>query len=338
MYLQPDTSTCPMSTACQAGTTTGLVPCKHREDAWCKEYGAQANENNALGFDFETALVADCRKSLLAPPVPTQANATFERPVGFFVCQSAYAVNVSLYIGCTVGLYLIARGQGIIGNALLVEFVMQRKHVLALIFWLIASTGSLLAAVGGIADYGTPSGCWFIAVVSGSMVSIGFLGIIGVLWQESVATWARTASRSQDGPTARHVIFGSMRFPVPPEATQLQTALRACDTELIIVDLQPGDDINESVFQSIEQADAFLVFGTSGYGEKTQNPACTYWESEFARNAGKKIILLRMIPWGQEFDHLQARVMFGMNELTLSWIQGTPMPETLVENILLCFA
>ena len=76
-----------------------------------------------------------------------------------------------------------------------------------------------------------------------------------------------------------------------------------------------------------------MVFGTSNYGEKTPNPACTYFESEYARNAGKKMILLRMIPWEQPFDHLQARVMFGMNSLVLSWMEEMPMPEDLVDNI-----
>ena len=76
-----------------------------------------------------------------------------------------------------------------------------------------------------------------------------------------------------------------------------------------------------------------MVFGTSNYGEKTANPACTYFESEYARNAGKKMILLRMIPWDQQFDHLQARVMFGMNSLALSWMEEMPMPGDLVDSI-----
>ena len=77
-----------------------------------------------------------------------------------------------------------------------------------------------------------------------------------------------------------------------------------------------------------------MVFGTSNYGEKTANPACTYFESEYARNAGKKMILLRMIPWERQFDHLQARVMFGMNDLQLGWMEEDPMPEGLVDDIM----
>ena len=77
-----------------------------------------------------------------------------------------------------------------------------------------------------------------------------------------------------------------------------------------------------------------MVFGTANYGEKTPNPACTYFESEYARNAGKKMILLRMIPFESQFQHMQARVMFGMNDLQLGWMEEDPMPEGLVDDIM----
>ena len=60
---------------------------------------------------------------------------------------------------------------------------------------------------------------------------------------------------------------------------------------------------------------------------------CTYYESEYARNAGKKMILLRMIGWNAKFEHLQARVLFGMNELVLSWKEEEPMPPSLPDDI-----
>ena len=60
---------------------------------------------------------------------------------------------------------------------------------------------------------------------------------------------------------------------------------------------------------------------------------CTYYESEYARNAGKKMILLRMIDWNAKFEHLQARVLFGMNELVLSWKEEEPMPPSLPDDI-----
>ena len=40
-----------------------------------------------------------------------------------------------------------------------------------------------------------------------------------------------------------------------------------------------------------------------------------------------------MIPWGQHFEHLQARVVFGMNKLTLYWEPGTPLPADVVPQI-----
>jgi hypothetical protein len=77
-----------------------------------------------------------------------------------------------------------------------------------------------------------------------------------------------------------------------------------------------------------------LVFGTAHYGEDTGNQASTFYESKYAINRKKRIILLRMIPFDQDFEQLQARVMFGMNKLSLSWTVGQPMPATLVDDII----
>ena len=41
-----------------------------------------------------------------------------------------------------------------------------------------------------------------------------------------------------------------------------------------------------------------------------------------------------MIAWEDDFDELSARVLFGRNELTLSWGLGEPMPEALVVDAL----
>jgi len=46
------------------------------------------------------------------------------------------------------------------------------------------------------------------------------------------------------------------------------------------------------------------------------------------------MILLRMIPWEAQFQHMQARVMFGMNDLQLGWLEEDPMPEGLVDDIM----
>lgn len=54
----------------------------------------------------------------------------------------------------------------------------------------------------------------------------------------------------------------------------------------------------------------------------------------YAQNERKRIIPLRMIPYGDRFDHLLARTIFGMNDLALEWQPGTPMPPNLVPEIL----
>ena len=40
-----------------------------------------------------------------------------------------------------------------------------------------------------------------------------------------------------------------------------------------------------------------------------------------------------MIPWEDDFNELSARVLFGRNELTLSWGLGEPMPADLADDI-----
>eukprot|EP01051_Picozoa_sp_SAG22_P016647 SAG22_NODE_2392_length_2623_cov_5.797544_4_plen_82_part_00 len=44
-----------------------------------------------------------------------------------------------------------------------------------------------------------------------------------------------------------------------------------------------GDDISKEVFNSIKNAGAFLVFGTSDYGVDTGNPTCTAHELKYAQ-------------------------------------------------------
>eukprot|EP01043_Picozoa_sp_COSAG02_P022650 COSAG02_NODE_1184_length_14008_cov_44.301963_1_plen_678_part_00 len=129
-------------------------------------------------------------------------------------------------------------------------------------------------------------------------------------------------------------IFGSMRFPVPLEARMLFAALQAAGVYLKIVDMKAGQDIDKEVYEWIEHCQAFLAFGTMHYGEDTGNSACTYKEVKYAQAKKKNIILLRMIPWEQEFEELQARVLFNQNMLTLEWQQGQAMPPTLVGEIL----
>lgn len=147
------------------------------------------------------------------------------------------------------------------------------------------------------------------------------------------ATQTSTLAKTVRRPPRARTIFGSMRFPVPAEAIQLQQALATEGITLHIVRARAGQDISDEVFEWIEHSNTFLVFGTQNYGEDTGNPASSYAEAKYAQHQGKRIILLRMIPWELDFDHLQARVMFGQNKLTLDWQLGAPMPALLCEQI-----
>eukprot|EP01047_Picozoa_sp_COSAG01_P083022 COSAG01_NODE_17200_length_1170_cov_12.417367_2_plen_369_part_01 len=146
-----------------------------------------------------------------------------------------------------------------------------------------------------------------------------------------------TIIHTSDGPAmvsectdSKRLVFGSSRWPLPPEARQLQAVLDAeHGVTLFLLAAEPGRDISDEIFAKIEEADTFLVFGTRNYGENTGNPASTYYEAKFAQNAQKRILLIQMMPWDEKFDHLTARVLFGMNRLTLDWQLGAPMPPDL---------
>ena len=132
-------------------------------------------------------------------------------------------------------------------------------------------------------------------------------------------------------------MFASMRYRngrVLKEATLLKRELEQQGFKLYIIDMRSGEDIDAKVFSAIEHCDTFLVFGTHDYGEDTGNSASTYEESKYAKNKGKRIILLRMIPRDKEFTYLQARVIFGKNRMDSTWIEGQPMPTGMVGAIL----
>ena len=41
-----------------------------------------------------------------------------------------------------------------------------------------------------------------------------------------------------------------------------------------------------------------------------------------------------MIPFEEEFEHMQGRTFFGMNDLELPWMVGEPMPPSLPDEII----
>jgi hypothetical protein len=138
------------------------------------------------------------------------------------------------------------------------------------------------------------------------------------------------------GLPSSHRAFGSMRFDgvVPAHAEQLQAAMRSEGADLEIINMTGGGDIDRAVQEGIKACDAFIIFGSAKYGEDTGNMACTYYESKFAWDQKKRIILIRMIPFGQQYEFDQAQFLFGLNLLVLPWMLGAPMPAELPGQIL----
>lgn len=139
-------------------------------------------------------------------------------------------------------------------------------------------------------------------------------------------------------PPPARCLFFSMRFGtehgVVPMAEALRAALAPHGVNAIIINMAAGGDINRTVFEWIEHCETFVVFGSAKYGEDTGNQACTYYEYQHAFAKKKRIILLRMIPFDQEFEELQGRVIFGANKLVLPWMVGQPVPLELPARIL----
>ena len=301
------------------------------------QYDMNAATNDTWRF---AAPIATCASDLFVDGVVPDSNATVYRHLAALDNQINGSLVVIYYLLFGSMLYYAARGQGLMHDKLFTELDMIKTHVIALLFWLLASVGAVLSLAVMWAEWGDQPTMNPFKTTVHACAAIGLIGMMTVLWNEAIREALGFGADESDMRSATHIIFASMRFingqPLP-EAIQLREALKKRNVYLKIVELTAGADINQEVFESIEQAEAFLVFGTSNYGEKTANPACTYFESEYARNSGKMVILLRMIPWegeGSSFQHMQARVMFGMNDLALSWMEETPMPENLPDDII----
>ena len=136
-----------------------------------------------------------------------------------------------------------------------------------------------------------------------------------------------------------NLVFASLRFGpghgAVPMARMLQSSLAERGAMLHIIDMEAGSDIDAEIFSKIERCGTFLVFGTSRYGEDTGNSASTYYEYKHAVDRKKRIILIRMIPFDEDFKELQGRVIFSANKLEICWMPGTPMPISLPEQIMM---
>jgi ABC-type branched-subunit amino acid transport system substrate-binding protein/ABC-type proline/glycine betaine transport system substrate-binding protein len=122
----------------------------------------------------------------------------------------------------------------------------------------------------------------------------------------------------------RDCAFASLRFDGVQEekAAALKEAMEQRGKTLEIMNIDAGDCIFRCVFETIKYCDTFIVFGSARYGQNTGNPACTYCEYHFAHNNRKRIIAIRLIPQSEQFEELQAQVIFSMNSLFLDWNNG----------------
>jgi hypothetical protein len=138
-------------------------------------------------------------------------------------------------------------------------------------------------------------------------------------------------------PSSRVKVFGSMRFDEAGvhkhEAAALKAELARHGIELFVAAPDAGADITATVFETMLECRAFIAFATATYAEDTGNPACTYkelqfWQNSMAKKHPHKLIPIRMLRDGEEFDVARrgvyaAEVLFGTNLAYEVWPLGS---------------
>lgn len=134
-------------------------------------------------------------------------------------------------------------------------------------------------------------------------------------------------------------VFASLRFKedIIQLAQKLVEALLPYRVRLHIVD--PVGQIDGSVFERMEKCKRIIVFGCKRYAENTHNTAATFNEIMYYRNTLQKPpynrpepVLLRLC---SRFNHRDTRVLFGRNQMQMSWTRGRKnVPEEVLEDIL----
>ena len=262
----------------------------------------EVNVDPATNLTWESAApISTCLPQLFLDGKVPQMNSTVLRNYHPLDCQINGSLVVIYYLSFGTVLYYLARGQGLLHDRLFTNLEMQWRHVFALLCWLVATFGLLVALGTMSAEWGHRGHSAQARSRMHLCTLFGMVGLVAVLWMDSAISVVRNAMKYEKDPQkieATHTVFASMRFvdgqPLK-EALQLREKLKHdYNIHLKIVELLAGADITEEVFESIEECDAFLAFGTQDYGAKTANPACTYYEVEYARSANKRILLLRM--------------------------------------------
>ena len=252
-------------------------------DMLCLDTNSDSASNSTWLF---SALLRDCaRESGLVDVDGGLSNDAEAHTVYLPLLNQFLAVaNVELYLASCVVFYC-ARGQGRLPDRIFIDLDLAGSEAVVLCLLMGQFMSGVVSVAISTADYSDsdPAGTYWYYWLSWCFVQSCICGcsVLGVLWMDDISAKLKAALGqdvvSDAEKNSMHTIFASMRFvdgkPLP-EAVKLREELEKQNVFLKIVELKAGADINQEVFESIEQAGAFLVFGTSTYGEKTANPAC----------------------------------------------------------------
>ena len=250
-------------------------------DMLCLDSNTDSASNSTWLF---SALLRDCAREsgLVDGGLSNDAEAhTVYLPL---LNQFLAVANVELYLASCVVFYC-ARGQGRLPDRIFIDLDLAGSEAVVLCLLMGQFLSGVVSVAVSTADYSDPDPAgtywyWWLSWCFFQFCTCG-CSVLGVLWMDDISAKLKAALGqdvvSDAEKNSMHTIFASMRFvdgkPLP-EAVKLREELEKQNVFLKIVELKAGADINQEVFESIEQAGAFMVFGTSTYGEKTANPAC----------------------------------------------------------------
>ena len=123
------------------------------------------------------------------------------------------SLDVILYLLSACVLYFAARGQGLLHDKLFTELDMTTTHVVALLFWLLATFGAVLSLAVMWAEWGDPDPEWekanfdfaVVCAVQVCCTSVGLLGITGVLWKDIIQAKIRATLGMGDATRAKEL-------------------------------------------------------------------------------------------------------------------------------------
>ena len=100
--------------------------------------------------------------------------------------QSNGSLAVIYYLLVACVLFFAARGQGLLHDKLFTELDMTWTHVVALLFWFLATFGAVLSLAVMWAEWGDVAAIQPFEIAAHVCTGVGLIGMVGVLWKDTI--------------------------------------------------------------------------------------------------------------------------------------------------------